>query len=151
MICFWHKITVGDKNKLSSKFSHHLKRLDEQEEERLQYSSPWLKSIEQTLSSCGMRHVWLNPDTVNYNWLKKAIELKLSDMYIQDWQRQVDTMSSCTTYRHFKPYFKREKYLSLPNHYDRINICKFRCRNIKIPVVTLGYAHQNVEYENRKC
>ena len=72
-------------------------------------------------------------------------------MYIQDWQRQVDTMNSCTTYRHFKPYFKCEKYLSLPKHYDRVNICKFRCRNIKIPVVTLGYAHQNVEYENRKC
>ena len=72
-------------------------------------------------------------------------------MYIQDWQSQVDTKSSCTTYRQFKPYFKCEKYLSLPNHYDRVNICKFRCRNIKIPVVTLGYAHQNVEYENRKC
>ena len=78
MISFWHKITVGDKNKLSFKFSHLLKSLHEQN----QHSSPWLKSIEQTLNSCGMRHVWLNPDTVNNNWLKKAIELKLSDIYI---------------------------------------------------------------------
>ena len=147
MICFWHKITVGDKNKLPFKFSHLLKRLHEQG----RHSSLWLKSIEQTLNSCGMRHVWLNPDTVNNNWLKKSLELRLSDIYIQDWQRQVDTMNSCTTYRHFKSYFKPEKYLSLPNHYDRVNICKFRCRNIKIPVVTLGYAHQNVDYENRKC
>ena len=147
MICFWHKITVGDKNKLSFKLNHLLKRIHEQN----QHSSPWLKCIEQTLNSCGMRHVWLNPETVDYNWLKKAIELKLSDIYIQDWQGQVGTMNSCITYRHFKPYFNREKYLTLPNHYDRVNICKFRCRNIKIPVVTLGYAHENVEYENRKC
>ena len=98
-----------------------------------------------------MGHVWMNPEGVNYTWLKDAIEQRLSDMYIQDWHSQVGSMRSCTAYRLFKPDFKREEYLALPNHYDRVNICMFRCRNVKIPVVTLGYAHENVEYENRKC
>ena len=39
----------------------------------------------------------------------------------------------------------------LSNMADRINICKFRCRNIKIPVVILGYANSNIAYENRLC
>merc|ERR1712179_753063 len=51
--------------------------------------------------------------------------------------------SSCITYRSIKPYFKQEKYLTLPNCSDRINLCKFRCRNTKIPVVTQGYSNRN--------
>ena len=34
---------------------------------------------------------------------------------------------------------------------DRINICRFRCTNIKAPVVTLGYTHMNIPYANRIC
>ena len=147
MVCFWHKITVGAKNKLSHKLTYFLKKLHEQN----QHSSPWLKKIEQILNTCGMGHVWLNPEAVQYNWLKKAIELRLSDMYIHEWQNQVDTMSSCIIYRSIKPYFKSEKYLTLSNISDRINICKFRCRNIKIPVVLLGYVNSNIAYENRLC
>ena len=72
-------------------------------------------------------------------------------MYIHEWQNQVETMSSCIIYRSIKPYFKSEKYLTLSNIADRISICKFRCRNIKIPVVILGYANSNIVYENRLC
>ena len=42
----------------------------------------------------------------------------------------------------------------LPNIADRINICKFRCRNIKIPVVVRGYTNRNnpvTAYEDRIC
>ena len=150
MICFWHKTTTGPKNKLSFKLTNLLKNLQEQD----QHSSPWLKNIEQILSTCGMRHVWLDPDSVERNWLKKALDLRLSDIYMQEWQSQVDTMSSCITYRSIKPCFKQEKYLMLPNIADRINICKFRCRNIKIPVVIHGYTNRNnpvIAYEDRIC
>ena len=42
----------------------------------------------------------------------------------------------------------------MPNRSDRINLCKFRCRNTKIPVVTQGYTNKNnpvTTYENRLC
>ena len=66
----------------------------------------------------------------------------------------MNTMSSCIIYRSIKPYFKQEKYLTVPNHSDRINLCKFKCRNTKIPVVTQGYTSRNIPatpYENRLC
>ena len=63
MVCFWHKITVGEKNKLSHKLTDFLKKLHEQN----QHSSPWLKNIEHFLNTCGMGYVWLNSDTVQYN------------------------------------------------------------------------------------
>ena len=101
-----------------------------------------------------MTNVWLNPQIIEHNWLKKAIELRLSDLYIHEWENQLNNMSSCVTYRLIKPHFKQEKYLTLPNHSDRINLCKFRCRNMKIPVVTGGYTSRNnpaTPYENRLC
>ena len=150
MVCYWHKISTGAVNKLSYKITFFLRKLHEQN----QYSSPWLKNIEQILNTCGMSNVWLNPDIINHNWLKKAIELRLSDLYIQEWESQLNNASSCVTYRSLKPYFKQERYLTLPNRSDRINLCKFRCRNIKIPVVTGGYTNRNnlaTPYENRLC
>ena len=101
-----------------------------------------------------MRDVWLSPDTSNLIYLKKTIEQRLSDQYIQEWGSQLNNMSSCIMYRSLKPYFKQEKYLDLPNRSDRINLCKFRCRNTKIPVVTGGYSNRNspaTPYENRLC
>ena len=60
-------------------------------------------------------------------------------------------MSSCILYRYFKLDLNLEKYLMLLDSSDRINICRFRCRNTKIPVVTLSYANINIPYEDRLC
>ena len=60
-------------------------------------------------------------------------------------------MSSCTSYRMFKSDFKLEKYLLRLNKSEQINLCKFRCRNTKLPVVVLGYARQNIDYGDRLC
>ena len=150
MICFWHKTITGPSNKLSAKLLNLLNNLHQQN----QHTSSWLKNIEQILNTSGMGYIWLDPTLVNHNVLKKEIEQRLSDIYTQEWQSQVNTMRSCTIYRSIKPYFKQEKYLMLPNIADRINICKFRCRNTKIPVVVRGYTNRNIPvtaYEDRIC
>ena len=72
-------------------------------------------------------------------------------MYKQDWNSQVSRRNSCINYRFFKTNFEIEKYLMLLDCSDRITICRFRCRNIKAPVVTLGYTNRNIPYENRIC
>ena len=147
MVCFWHKISTGLNTKLSYRLLYLLNKLNEQN----QYSSPWLKSIEQTLNSCNMRNIWLNPKSCKPNQLKKEITEKLTNIYKQDWLSQLAEKNSCITYRTFKNEFNIEKYLMLPDSADRINISKFRCRNSKIPVVILGYANRNIPYENRTC
>ena len=47
MVCFWHKISVCDNNKLSTKILTFQKKLHEQN----LYNSPWLKKIENILNS----------------------------------------------------------------------------------------------------
>ena len=82
-----------------------------------------------------MRNVWLNPKAVKQEWLKKAIQMKLSDKYKQEWVSEMNNMCSCILYRSFKPELKLEKYQMVLDDRDRINMFKFRCRNLKIPVV----------------
>ena len=53
MICFWHKLTVGNNNKLASRLLYLIKNLNDQN----LYTSPWLKAIENILNVCGMRNV----------------------------------------------------------------------------------------------
>ena len=147
MICFWHKISVGNNNKLASRLLNLIKKLYEQN----LYTSPWLKAIENILNSCGMRNVWLNPELFKFNWLKNAIKQKLLDMYKQDWQSLMSRQNSCIIYRNFKLNLDLEKYLILLDSYDRINICRFRCRNSHIPVVTKAFTDRDTPYENRTC
>ena len=110
-----------------------------------------VKKIEQILNACNMRNVWLNPKSYKPNQLKREITRKLKNINNQEWQNDIAKYSSCRTYRTFKSGLNLERYLLLSDSADRINICKFRCRKIKIPVVTLGYANINILYENRKC
>ena len=98
-----------------------------------------------------MRNVWLNPQMFQREWVKKAVDLRLTDMYKQEWQNMVNYKSSCNIYRTFKQSFEVEKYLLLLDCVDRINMSKFRCRNSKMPVVTLGYTGRNTPYEDRLC
>ena len=147
MVCFWHKIATSETNKISSRFLTLQKNLYEQN----LYTSKWLEKIEDILNLCGMRNVWLNPQMFQREWVKKAVDLRLTDMYRQEWQNMVNNKSSCNIYRTFKQTFEVEKYLLLLDCVDRINMSKFRCRNTKMPVVTLGYTGRNTPYEDRLC
>ena len=147
MVCFWHKVTTGDGNKLSHKLLNLITKLNNPGE----YESSWLKNIKNTLETCGMGYVLQNPELYNNEWLKQNLNLKLNDMYKQDWHSEIMDKSSCRIYNSFKQSFEREEYLTLLNTNERICISKFRCRNSKIPVVILGYSHLQIPYEERLC
>ena len=156
MVCFWHKISTGLNTKLAYRLLYLLNKLYEQNKSRplnkqIKTHFLWLKKIEQILNSCNMRHVWLSPKSYKPNWLKQEIMQKLIKLNKETWLKEVATKSSCRTYRTFKSELNLEKYLLLPDSADRINICKFRCWKIKIPVVILGYVNRNIPYETRKC
>ena len=82
---------------------------------------------------------------------KKSISLKLNDMAKQDWRSKMATMESCTIYRSFKTEPKLETYQTLLDNVDRINMLKFICRNLKIPVVAYTPEEKSIPYEDRVC
>ena len=98
-----------------------------------------------------MINIWQNPKSFKPNQLRKALTKQLTNKYKLTWLSDMEGMSSCITYKTFKSELKLERYLMLPDCVDRINISKFRCRNSKIPVVTLGYRDRRIPYEDRIC
>ena len=114
-------------------------------------SSPWLKKVKEILESCNMINIWQNPRSLKPNQLRKTLTKQLTNKYKLTWLSEMEAMSSCVTYKTFKSELKLERYLMLPDCVDRINISKFRCRNSKIPVVTLGYRDRRIPYEDRIC
>ena len=111
----------------------------------------WIKEIEEILNSCNMRDVWLNPKSYKPDQLKNELTKKLKSANNLSWLNDINTKSTCRTYRTYKKEIKLEKYLLSLDSIERINLSKFRCGNTKIPVVILRYAHLNINYEDRKC
>ena len=147
MICFWHETVTGLNGKLSYRLLYLLKKINEQNP----LASAWLSYVNKTLNNCGMVNVWLNPKGFKQEWLKKSLTGKLSDNQKQIWKSDIDRHSSCKTYRTFKFNPTLEKYQILLDNRERINMFKFRCRNIKIPVVVWGNEERNTPYAVRLC
>ena len=147
MVNFWTRIVTGDENKLV----FHIYKLLRQMHVNENYTSPWIGKVEDIFNNCGMRNIWLNPLNFNPLWIKKSLNLRLNDIFSQQWHSNIMDMNSCITYKLFKNEIKFEKYLMNLDITERINLCKFRCRNSKIPSVVQGYAYLNIPYENRVC
>ena len=82
-----------------------------------------------------MGNVWDLPKNVDPNWLNKALKLRISDIFKQNWHSNVNNMSSCLNYRLFKNEHNFEKYLEILDPINRISFARFRCGNSKIPIV----------------
>ena len=144
MINFWCKIITGKNSKISNIIYRLLKSLYDKEV----YKSPWLSKIKEILDNAGLSYLWQS-NTINPYWLKRTINQNLSDSFKQNWNEETQSSSQCLNYRIFKKSFKLEKYLTLLDSNDRITLCKFRCGNHKLPIMTGRY--QDIERQDRLC
>ena len=133
MVNFWAKLASGSTHKLSNcmyKLMHamHFDRA-------CFFSSSWIDSVKSTLDSCGMSHVWhTSPGEMNRLWLKKALKLRLNDIFHQKWNMMLNDNSRCTNYRIFKDSLNAEDYLIKLDAKERICLSRYRCRNIRLPI-----------------
>ena len=132
MLNFWCNIVHSGQEKLSGKVYVILKILYEQNI----YQSPWIKKIRMTLNNIGMSDLWETCEITSRDWVKKSVERRLADIHTQELSSAIFDNSHSKTYRIFKQTFKLEKYLiELPKR-ERLIICKFRCSNHHLPIVT---------------
>lgn len=150
MVTFWARIVNGSKYKLSYTLYNLLRTLHE----KGIYSSGWIIKVKSILDYSGMSYVWNfatnnNETLIDINWLKNSLNRRLSDMYEQDWLSEVFNNSQCKNYRIFKTKLELERYLVCLPIKDCINLCKFRCANHKLPVVTGRFL--NITFNERIC
>ena len=92
---------------------------------------PWLNFVKTTLDNLGMSFIFDNQtEGVNYTWFKKAIKLKLTDCYKQEWAANIQNNQLCNCYKIYKFTFNFEPYLiRLPTSLASAML-KLRTRNV---------------------
>ena len=104
----------------------------------------WLSHIKDVLNSCGLSHVWMSDGLgVDRIWLKEKLKLCLQDQHVQTWRATVENSSSCILYKHLKTSYCLESYLVDLTVGLRVVLCRFRCRNVSLPVVN-AVLHQDI-------
>ena len=106
MISFWHKLIIGNENKMSISM---LKTLNECFNLNI-YKSEWLKKIKQILDSCGLSYIWENHKTVT-TLLKNTISAIHKDIFRQEWTQLCNDSNKGCNYYLYKLCFGFKKYL----------------------------------------
>ena len=83
------------------------------------------------------------------SYIKRVMKQRVNDIYEQEWVSEVNTNNQCLNYRIFKKKLELEKYLKILDMRARINLCKLRCANIKIPTVMGRF--ENIAVHERIC
>ena len=86
MVNFWARVCQGKASKLSNIMYRLLRQLNGHTD----YKSKWITKVENILVKCGMRNIWLSPESVSRDWLKRSIECKVQDLDIEKWRSEVE-------------------------------------------------------------
>ena len=146
ILIFWHRLVTGDQSKLTNILYNTQKTLFNIANE---YKSPWLSNVNKLLNDCGMTYIWENPNVIENRCFKDAIKLRLFDIYNQNWHADIMRSNVCLNYRIFKDENHLQFYLKKLDLKNRINLCKFRCGNSYIPIVSGRF--YGVDFEDRIC
>ena len=135
MVSYWARIVQGKKSKLSYIVCKLLRKLYDKGD----FESRWIKHIKHILDRCGMSNIWTVDVPLNIDWVKLSLNLRLADMYKQNWNDEVNRNRLCINYRIFKSVVGFEKYLVQLDVKDRITLSRFRCGNHKLPIANGRY------------
>ena len=99
------------------------------------YKCNWMEFIKKILQDCDLLNIWNSQQFHSIDWLKSVVGKKLKENYIRKWNSELNQMTSCDVYIHFKLNFTLEDYLiHLPLNLRR-TICALRTNNTRLPKV----------------
>ena len=94
MINFWHRTRVGDTNKISSILYKLVKTYYDNDI----YKTKWALKINNILDSMGRSYLW-NFDRINTKQIKEMTKRKLKDIYLQEWNTEINENRLCINYK----------------------------------------------------
>ena len=103
------------------------------------------------LESNGFGYVWNNQAVDNERDFIKWFRKRLSDVFIQDWHREVNLTSDGRLFRHIKHIFAYESYLNLNNRALRVSISKIRLSSHLFLVERGRWGGNRIERRDRLC
>ena len=131
----WCNIATGE-YKISSILYQWVKKLYDQNI----FKSKWLDKVKCTLDHTGMSNIFHNISDVNKQWFKNTVKLRLNDIHNQKWSESVFNNSVCLNYRVMTTQKKLQTYIITCPSQFKYALCKLKCSNHRMPIVTGRYA-----------
>ena len=80
------------------------------------------------------------------------MHINLKNEYINKWEENINGSTKCSVlYKHIKPIFEREYYLSHLPYNLRLALLRIRTCNHKLPIEVERYGSSYAAREDRKC
>ena len=111
MIAFWFRLLTGKQSKLSL-LAYNLLLNDMNNHV---YNHKWLLFVKSILDDAGYTHIWISQcdGITSAGVLKKNINARLTDQYLQSWYAYIDNSSKASNYKLFKRTFAFETYITI--------------------------------------
>jgi hypothetical protein len=133
MLSFWFRIAYSNGR---NRFTSILLKLMNKLHSEMIIDFKWGSRVKSLLDTYGFGGLWIpeNNPGVLLAWFKRAIALRMTDVFKQTWEAEVWDKTSCVNYRIFKTSHEIETtLLRLDKKHSQI-IYKFRCANFPLPV-----------------
>ena len=95
--------------------------------------SKWITKVKSILDNNGFSGIWFNVNMCSNKSFLPVIHQTIKDVNFQNWQSEMSNNKRCVNYNIIKVNEKFERYLSKLKYWDRVNLCRFRCGDTKIP------------------
>ena len=100
----------------------------------------WYTEVTNTINSCGLGYpLEAPPEHLDQRNIKAVLKDRVSAIKCQDWHSAVSESGACSTYKTFKSHLIFEKYLTTMSRREAIILCRYRCGNHKLPIITGRY------------
>ena len=131
MVHFWAKLKFGKQDKISSILCHFMTQLCISSSTINNFK--WLKHIKENIDQSGFGWVW-NTTNINLELFKSMFKQRSLDIFIQNWQADIDSNSQCSTYKVLKRVHEIEFYIGKIEPAHAYNLIHFRTRTHQLPV-----------------
>ena len=115
------------------------------------YNHKWLLFVKSVLDDAGYTHISISQceGITSAAVLKKYINARLTDQYLQSWYAYIDNSSKASYYKLFKHTFAFETYITILENKYWCPLIRFRLSNHNLPIETGRW--KNVTIQNRIC
>ena len=107
MVNFWAKLKFGTAEKFSSLMCQLLSKLQAVNPGNLEFK--WIGSVKNILDSTGFSYIW-NAESLDLSTFKENFSQRYDDIFLQNWQEDMEQNSQCSTYKLFKHCHEMEEY-----------------------------------------
>ena len=148
IIKFWLKITRADDRKYIERMYNHLLYDADYSTNRNNWASKVKKNLLQTT---GFTYVWLNQGVENVSVFKNDFAQRIKDIYIQDWDEQLNKLTRSSTYKAIRSFTFHPYLDTIKLKKTRTSISKIRLSSHRLEIEIGRWTKPKAQRSDRKC